>query len=132
MKKVLINGTFDLLHEGHRAILKFAASLGDVLYVAIDSDERVKQMKGECRPIVNEQVRRQHLSELRYVDDVSIFGSREKLEQLISEIKPDILVVGAEYIGKPIIGFSMVDEVHFYHERINSTTNIINKIKQCQ
>jgi len=51
MKKVFVNGTFDLLHEGHIALLEYAKTLGETLAVAIDSDERVKQLKGPDRPI---------------------------------------------------------------------------------
>ena len=69
-KKIFVNGTFDIIHMGHLELLEFAKSLGDFLVVAIDSDRRVKQLKGPTRPINTEYERRQMLEAIRWVDRV--------------------------------------------------------------
>ena len=77
--KVMVNGTFDILHRGHLQMLQYAKSLGDHLLVAIDTDRRVKELKGLDRPINNQMDRRFMLESLRCVDTVYFFDSREEL-----------------------------------------------------
>ena len=73
MKKIFVNGTFDILHSGHLALLNYAKTLGSSLTVAIDSDKRVKQLKGTNRPINNQIDRANMLINLKAVDNVYIF-----------------------------------------------------------
>jgi D-beta-D-heptose 7-phosphate kinase/D-beta-D-heptose 1-phosphate adenosyltransferase len=130
MKKVFVNGCFDGgLHRGHIELLNYAKSQGDILYVAIDSDERVKQFKGPTRPIHNQEDRKFHLENLKAVDAVLSFGSDEQLEGLVKIIKPDIMIVGSDYKNKRVIGSEHAKELKFF-DRIDgySTTKIIQSI----
>ena len=130
MKKIIVNGTFDILHLGHIALLEYAKSLGDELTVAIDSDKRVQELKGPSRPINNQYERAALLISLKDVDKVFIFDTDKDLVQIISEC--DILVKGSDYKDKPIIGRDVCSEIIFF-DKINgySTTekiqNIINR-----
>jgi len=127
MIKVFVNGTFDIIHPGHLAMLNFAKSLGDFLTVAIDSDSRVKLLKGPDRPINNEYERKTLLENLKSVDDVQIFDTDQELIHMISDC--DIMVKGADYINKPIIGSHVCPKIVFF-DRINeySTTKKIQSI----
>jgi D-beta-D-heptose 7-phosphate kinase/D-beta-D-heptose 1-phosphate adenosyltransferase len=114
MKKVFVNGTFDLLHSGHIHLLNYAKSLGDFLYVAIDTDERVKEKKGSSRPIYSLEERIFHLQNLKPVNVVLSFGTDEQLEDLVKITKPDIMVVGSDWKGKPIIGSQYAKKFVFF------------------
>lgn len=129
MIKIFVNGTFDVLHRGHIELLNYARGLGDQLMVAIDTDNRVKQLKGSNRPVHNQADRKLFLENLRAVDLVVLFSSDEELEQSIKRYQPDIMVKGSDYAGKPIIGKEFVPEIKFF-ERLNeySTTNTIQDI----
>lgn len=104
MKIIFVNGCFDVLHPGHIQLFEYAKSLGDYLIVAIDSDEKVAQMKGKERPIFCQDDRARTLEAIRYVDVVHIFNSKEELEDLIKTINPDIMVVGSDWKGKEVVG----------------------------
>lgn len=127
MKKVFVNGTFDLLHEGHIALINYAKTLGKELTVAIDSDERVKKLKGINRPINNQKERSTLLLNLKAVDNVYIFDTDEELEYLVS--MHDVMVKGSDYVDKPIIGREICKELVFF-DRIDgfSTTQKIQDI----
>ena len=84
MKKIFVNGTFDIIHRGHVEMLNFAKSLGDHLTVAIDSDNRVKRLKGESRPVNTMFDRMFYLKNLKSVDDVLYFDSDYDLEKCIT------------------------------------------------
>ena len=99
---VLTNGVFDILHKGHIEILKFAKSQGDKLIVAIDSDERVKDIKGDNRPVNNQEDRRRILETCRYVDEVVIFNSKQDLQNLYQNLNPNILVKGSEWTADEV------------------------------
>ena len=128
-KVVFVNGCFDILHPGHIKLFETASSLGDYLIVAIDSDSKVKQMKGYSRPINNQKDRKFILESIRYIDEVKIFYSKNELEQLVEKIKPDIMMVGSDWKGKEVVGSDYAKEVRFF-DRIGdySTTNIIKSI----
>jgi D-beta-D-heptose 7-phosphate kinase/D-beta-D-heptose 1-phosphate adenosyltransferase len=129
MIKVWVNGTFDVVHLGHIQLLKKASELGDFLIVGIDGDKRVKELKGEQRPINNLVSRITLVESIKYVDRVVSFDSEEQLETLIKTMRPAILVIGEEYRGKKIIGSEYVGEI-VYFPKIDgfSSTNIINKL----
>lgn len=93
---VLTQGAFDFIHIGHFLYLEKARNMGDVLVVAIDSDEKVRQRKGPDRPIVNENERMQMLTHVRHVDLVTIKGLSNKKWELIKLLKPDVLVATKE------------------------------------
>ena len=129
MTTVIVNGTFDILHPGHIAMLNTARSLGNYLIVCIDTDRRVKELKGQNRPINNQNIRKIMLSNLKAVDIVELFDSKEELIDLIKLYKPDVMVKGSDYKGRSVIGETYVPEV-FYYDRIDeySTTKTIQDI----
>ena len=129
MTIVFTNGCFDVLHRGHIELFKYAKSLGDVLYVGVDSDEKVNVDKGSGRPINCLDDRIQMLESIRYIDKVFKFHTREGLIALVAATAPDILVIGADWKGKPVVGSEYAREVKFF-ERIDgySTTKIIQNI----
>ena len=106
-KIVFSNGCFDLLHKGHRDLIKQSFSFGDILIVGLNSDESVKRLKGEDRPMQNEIERKNALLNTGYVNEVYIFDDDTPLE-LINLIKPDILVKGGDYTPNEIVGFEEV------------------------
>src|SRR5688572_22250189 len=106
---VFTNGVFDLLHPGHLAQLKAARALGDVLVVGLNSDVSVKQLaKGEDRPLLPQAARKALLEELRCVDAVVVFDGETPLS-LIEAIRPDVLVKGADYAGREVVGREVVE-----------------------
>lgn len=129
MKKVVVNGTFDLIHPGHIHLLNYARSLGDYLLVAIDSDQRVKQLKGSGRPIQSLTVRKFILENIRVVDQVQCFATDSELENILEIYQPDIMVKGSDYRNKPIVGERFCRSIVFF-ERIDiySTTGTIQSI----
>ena len=124
--RIWINGCFDVLHYGHFRMIEYAASLGEMLVIGIDSDERVKKMKGENRPFHTEAQRKFNLMQIKGVSNVVIFDSDETLRSQIELYKPNIFVIGSDYVNKPIIGGNHADEIRFF-DRITdfSTTKIL-------
>ena len=131
-KVVFTNGVFDILHAGHVDYLNHAKELGDFLIVAINSDESVRRINGEKRPIVNENDRALVISNLKSVDYVCIFEEDTPYET-IKLLQPDVLVKGADWKIGDVIGRDIVEGRGgkvFTIEYLNgkSTTNIIKKI----
>lgn len=125
----MVNGTFDILHRGHIEMLNFARQQGDALLVAIDTDRRVKELKGNDRPINNQEDRKFHLSNLKSVDTVCFFDSKEELIEIMKHWKPDVYVKGSDWKGGEGTAHKHAKEV-IYYERVGdySTTNIIQSI----
>ena len=127
-KIVFTNGCFDLLHIGHVSLFQKARTLGDVLIVAINSDSSLAQLKGPKRPLVPQTDRTQLLSALTCVDYVVVFNEQTPYE-LLSKLKPDILVKGGDYKIEDIVGKEFVKEVYRYPlVEGKSTTNLIKLI----
>ena len=127
-KVVFTNGCFDLIHVGHISLFQKAKSLGDVLIVAINSDKSLANIKGPKRPLVCQKDRVKVLSALQFIDYIIIFSQNTPYE-VLKKIKPDILVKGADYKVKDIIGREFVKEVYrFPFVKGKSTTNLINLI----
>jgi D-beta-D-heptose 7-phosphate kinase/D-beta-D-heptose 1-phosphate adenosyltransferase len=124
--KVWVNGTFDVLHIGHIKLLEYASTLG-TLRVGIDSDNRVREKKGEGRPYNGIEDRMEFIRSIRFVDSVVSFDSDNTLIDCIKEYDPDIFVIGSDYKDKKIIGGEFSKKIVFF-ERIDglSTTNILN------
>jgi len=127
---VFTNGCFDCLHKGHTDLLSQAAKLGDCLIVGLNSDNSVKLLKGNNRPIEGQNIRMGKLLKLQYVQEVYIFDEQTPIE-LIKIIKPDILVKGADYSHEEIVGSREVIDWGGRTEVIPltagySTTKIIN------
>ena len=128
-RRVIVNGTFDILHRGHIEMLNFARSQGTYLLVAIDSDRQVRELKGESRPINNQEDRKFALDNLKCVDAVWIFDTQEELEHICKIYKPHLMVKGSDYCGKPITGSQYCGQIK-YHELVKnySTSKIIENI----
>jgi rfaE bifunctional protein nucleotidyltransferase chain/domain len=128
--KVWMNGCFDILHHGHFRMIEYAASLGDILVIGIDADERIKRMKGESRPYHTSSERIYNLKSIKGVDNIFVFNTDDELINLIRGYSPDIFVIGGDYINKPIIGSEYVKEIRYF-DRIESfsTTKILENEK---
>ncbi len=131
-KIVFTNGCFDILHRGHIEYLAQAANLGTKLIIGLNSDASVKRLKGENRPVNDENARALALASLIFVDEVILFDSDTPYD-LIDYVQPDVLVKGGDYNPEEIVGYDIVkakngkiipiDFVEGY-----STTSILNKI----
>ena len=127
-KVVFTNGCFDILHAGHVSSIEFAKGKGDVLILGINSDASVKRLKGPSRPVNKQADRALIVAALQAVDAVCIFNQDTPLE-LIKIIKPDVLVKGADYKNKKVIGTEFAGKVVLFPlVKGRSTTNLIKKI----
>lgn len=131
---VTTNGCFDILHVGHVRYLQKAKSFGDVLIVALNSDKSVKSIKGESRPINNENDRAEILSALRSVDYVVLFDEDSPINLLL-KIKPDVHTKGADYTVETLPEAKGIMESGGRIEFISfvegkSTTSVIEKMKK--
>ena len=125
--KIWINGCFDILHYGHFNLISYARSLGEELVIGIDTDERVKQLKGPGRPFHNVKEREFNLRRLKDVTKVITFGIDEGLIWHIRNENPDAMVIGSDYKDKPIIGIDYFKKIYYFNRIDNfSTTNIIS------
>jgi rfaE bifunctional protein nucleotidyltransferase chain/domain len=123
---VFTNGCYDILHRGHIELFKYCKSLGDILIVGIDTDEKVKTDKGPTRPFNTLKDRIFLLESIKYIDKVLPFGSRDDLINLVKKVNPNILIKGSDWKGKEIVGSQYAEEVKYF-ERIGnySTTKIL-------
>lgn len=135
-KIVFTNGCFDLLHQGHIDYLAKARSLGDMLIIGLNTDNSIKRLKGNSRPIQDEQSRALILASLLFVDYVVMFDE-DTPYNLIKKINPDVLVKGADYKKEDIVGYDIVELNGGKVMTLNylegySTSNIIRKIIKTQ
>ena len=130
MTTVMVNGTFDVLHPGHVALLNTARSYGDYLIVAIDTDRRVRELKGDKRPINNQIDRRIMLSALKAVDIVEFFDSTDELVKLMERYQPDVYVKGSDWKHDTQSTAHQYCKEVIYYDRIEpySSTKIIQHI----
>ena len=133
-KVVFTNGVFDLIHSGHVDYLVKAKEMGDVLILALNSDSSVKRIKGNKRPILEQNERAFIVSNLKPVDYVTFFEEDTPAE-IISDLIPDVLVKGADWAIDKIVGREVVEasggevkNIKFINEQ--STSNIIKIIKE--
>ena len=129
---VFTNGCFDLLHVGHVKYLQAARQLGDLLVLGLNSDDSIRRLKGSGRPLIGQDERAHILAALHCIDYIVIFDEDTPLE-LISQLRPDILVKGGDYTAEGVVGRELVESYGGRVELINfvdgkSTTSIINKI----
>ncbi len=124
--KIWVNGTFDVFHPGHLALLKYAAEKGE-LHVGIDSDNRVREKKGSSRPIFNIVQRKDLLDSLKCVHSVYVFNTDHELVEAIKKSEASILVIGSDYKHKKIIGSELFTEILYFNRIKNiSSTEILN------
>jgi D-beta-D-heptose 7-phosphate kinase/D-beta-D-heptose 1-phosphate adenosyltransferase len=132
-KIVFTNGCFDVLHRGHIEYLKFCKDQGDVVVLGLNSDNSVRQLKGPDRPVNNQHDRAAVLAAMESIDYITIFDELDPLE-LVKQVRPDILVKGADWGDKGVIGREFVES---YGGRVElaplldgkSSTETINKLK---
>jgi D-glycero-beta-D-manno-heptose 1-phosphate adenylyltransferase len=134
MKVVFTNGCFDILHQGHIDYLSRAASLGNVLIIGLNTDASVSRIKGNDRPLQDQESRALILAALRFVSAVVMFDE-DTPHQLIKTVQPDILVKGSDYKAEDIVGYDVVTEKGGEVVTIDflegySTTGIINRIRK--
>jgi D-beta-D-heptose 7-phosphate kinase/D-beta-D-heptose 1-phosphate adenosyltransferase len=128
MTTVWVNGCFDVLHIGHIALLEYASCQGSKLIVGLDTDERVKSSKGIQRPINSLAKRMKLISAIRYVNDVTFFGSDEELLKRIKDSGASLIVVGNDYEGKRVIGSEILPVKFFTKLEGLSSTEVINAL----
>ncbi len=129
---VFTNGCFDLLHAGHVKYLQKARSLGDLLVLGLNSDASVRRLKGDKRPLINEEERAHILAALDCIDFVVLFDEDTPLE-LITALRPDILAKGGDYTADGVVGKELVESYGGSVELVSfvdgkSTTTIIDRI----
>lgn len=132
-KIVFTNGCFDIVHKGHIEYLAQAAALGTKLVVGLNTDASVKRLKGEKRPVNDQEARAILLSALIFVDKIVLFDEDTPYE-LIKYIQPDILVKGKDYKPEQIVGYDIVKNKGGEIITIDltagySTTSILNKLQ---
>ena len=132
-KIVFTNGCFDLIHLGHLEILARSADLGDKLIVGINSDESIKKIKGNSRPIIEEDSRAKQLAAIEFIDAVILFNE-DTPYNLINILKPDVLTKGGDYKKNDIVGNQLINKeqgevVIIPLTQGYSTTSILEKIK---
>jgi rfaE bifunctional protein nucleotidyltransferase chain/domain len=130
---VFTNGCFDIVHRGHIEVLARTADLGDKLIIGLNSDSSIQKLKGEDRPIINEQSRAVLLAALSFVDAVVLFSEDTPLN-LISTLVPDVLAKGGDYEIETIVGYEIVQNNGGQVKLVPfvdgfSSTTIIDKIK---
>ncbi len=136
-KIVFTNGCFDLLHVGHVKYLQAARRLGDLLVLGLNSDASIKRLKGESRPLINQEERSHVLAALGCIDYVVVFDEDTPL-QLLEVLRPDVLVKGGDYTPETVVGRELVESYGGRVELITfvdgkSTTGIIDRIlAQCR
>ena len=131
-KVVFTNGCFDLLHQGHIELVRFAKQQGDILLVGVNSDASVRELKGPSRPILGQEERAGMLAALADVDYVVIFESLE-VTPVVERLRPDVLVKGGDYKPEGVVGHEIVES---YGGRIAlaplvegiSTTDIVERV----
>ncbi|MFT5523130.1 MAG: D-beta-D-heptose 7-phosphate kinase/D-beta-D-heptose 1-phosphate adenosyltransferase, partial [Pirellulaceae bacterium] len=131
---VFTNGCFDLLHVGHVTYLQEAAALGDLLIIGMNSDNSIRRLKGESRPVIHQQNRAALLAALQCVDYVVVFDVDTPCD-LLAKIRPDILVKGGTYSPDEVVGKEIVESyggtVCVTTVSVNvSTTKIVEQIRQ--
>ena len=131
---VFTNGCFDIIHLGHVDYLEKARMLGDKLVIGLNSDDSVSRFKGPERPLQDQTSRARILASMQFVDLVVFFNEDTPLN-LISELKPNILVKGSDYLAENIVGADVVKKNGGVVKTVDfvpgySTTRIVEKIKR--
>jgi len=127
-KIVFTNGCFDIVHRGHVELLRYCREIGSRVIVGLNSDDSVKKLKGDQRPYFNQQDRKILLENLSCVDEVHIFNEETPYD-LISKLKPDIIVKGGDYMPSKVVGSDICEVRIFNFINGYSTTNILDKMK---
>ena len=124
---IWINGCFDVLHMGHIKLFRRARQMGMKVIVGVDTDERIREAKGENRPVNDLHNRIDFLRSIKYIDMIHSFGTDEELSNIIKDYLPRYMLIGDDYKDKEIVGSEWVKEI-IYVPRYQglSSSNIIN------
>ena len=128
-KRVWLNGTFDVLHLGHIKLFQHAKKLypNSIICVGVDTDDRIRQMKGPNRPINPLHYRVEFLKSIRYIDEVCTFATDDELCNKIAVFSPDVMCIGDDYRHHTIIGEELIPRIEYVERFDNlSTTKILN------
>jgi D-beta-D-heptose 7-phosphate kinase/D-beta-D-heptose 1-phosphate adenosyltransferase len=125
MKNIWTNGCYDILHIGHIKLFEKAKSLGDYLIVGIDSDTRVRQLKGNNKPINCQEHRKQMLESIKFIDQVIVFNTEKELSELIRNSSIDTIIVGDDYKDKMVVGCEFAKQTFFFPKIPNISSSII-------
>lgn len=132
--KIWINGTFDIIHAGHIKLFKKARILSGLdgwVKVGTDTDQRIRTLKGQKRPINKLEDRLEVLRSIKWIDEVVTFSTDLELEELIKDFSPDILLIGSDYKDKKIIGDKWAGEILFFEKYSDlSSTKIIQELEK--
>ena len=126
-KIVFTNGCFDMIHRGHIELLKFCSQLGKKVIVGLNSDESVKKLKGDNRPVNSQEDRKILLESIRYVNSVIVF-KEDTPYNLIKSLKPDIIVKGGDYNPEDVVGKDLAEVKIFKYVEGYSTSKTIQDI----
>jgi rfaE bifunctional protein nucleotidyltransferase chain/domain len=121
---VFTNGCFDVIHRGHIELLRYCKSIGKRVVVGINTDESVRAIKGPSRPFFNQEDRKCVLEALRFVDEV-VFFTEPTPHNLISRLKPSVIVKGGDYDASKVVGNDLCEVKIFNYLDGYSTTNIL-------
>jgi cytidyltransferase-like protein len=124
--RVWVNGTFDVLHIGHIKLFEFASKFGKVR-VGVDTDKRVKLLKGSKRPFNKLKDRVDFLQSIKFIDSVVSFNSDEELKQEIIDWKSNYIIIGSDYKDRTIIGSELAEVIYFDRLEEHSTTKILER-----
>ena len=133
---VFTNGCFDVLHAGHVALLEYAklvSSPGNItsVVVGLDSDEGVRALKGDGRPVNKFSDRAYVLTSLRFVDHVFEFTGNEQLVEMVKTLRPDVMIKGGDYLGKKIVGAEYARQVKIFPAIGElSSTKVLEKLRE--
>lgn len=132
--KIWINGTFDIIHAGHIKLFKEGRNLsgpGGYVKVGTDTDQRIRTLKGQKKPINKLEDRLEVLRSIKWIDEVVTFSTDFELEELIKDFSPDILLIGSDYKDKKIIGDKWTREILFFERYSDlSSTKIIQELEK--
>ncbi len=128
---IWLNGSFDVLHTGHIKLFRYARMLAGqhgTVWVGIDDDNRISSRKGSSRPINTLKERMLFLSSIKFIDVIVPFSSDDELKHYISEVEPDIMLIGDDYRDKPIIGSEFIKEIIYVTRDGKSSSDLIDRI----
>ena len=133
-KIVFTNGVFDIIHPGHIELFEFAKQSGDIVIVGINTDDSIKRLKGNTRPVFPLSERMEILAEIQYIDYIIPFSEDTPFELITKLINIDILIKGGDYKTDEVVGRKEVESsggklLLFQFKSNYSTTSIIEKIK---
>lgn len=130
IKVGLIAGSFDIIHPGYIRLFKDAKTVCDYLVIALQDDPHAERPKTKCKPIFTKEERLEILMSLRYVDDVRYYQTENDLVELILRVKPDIRILGNDYVDRSITG-KMGIPVYYHNRKTGwSMTKVRKMIKE--